>query len=106
MFQKISDGEQSLWKRRGGGLSIFSVENFCLKVPKNFISIEKIYASKNFVVPKHFVEEPFCAVFLEKIRRKNLKVAKKCMDKKRGGVSHFSVEIFFSQFRQFSYRNT
>ena len=52
-------------------MSRFSVEIFCLTVPKNF------------------VEEPFCAVF-------QLLVAKKFMDKKGGGGS--SVKIFSGKF--------
>ena len=53
------------------------------------------FPSKNscLTVPKHFVEEPFCAVF------QKFPVAKKFMDKRGGGgegVSRCSVENFLS----------
>ena len=59
VFQKISDGEQSLWKRRGRGEYRYFPSNFfCLKVPKSFVvepfslslvsGIEKSYASEGY----------------------------------------------------------
>ena len=66
-------------------MSQFSVEIFCVTVPKSFVGqtfsvsllsgLEKIYASEGYVmsqfsvdiscltVPRIFVGEPFCAVF-------------------------------------------
>ena len=58
--------------KRGRGVSRFSVEFFCLTVPKNFAA------------------EPFCAVF------QKFPVAKKFMDKRGEGVSRCSVEHFLS----------
>ena len=70
--------------KRGGGVSRFSFEFFCLTVPKNSVGepfsvslisgVEKYCASEGYVtiflrivfcltVPKNFVGEPFCAVF-------------------------------------------
>ena len=67
--------------KTGTGVSIFSVEFFCLTVPKNFAA------------------EPFCAVF------QKLPVAKKLMDKRGGGGSlkMFRRKFFVSQCRKFPY---
>ena len=86
-FTKFLVSKNLMGKRGGGeGGSIrISVENFCLRVPKNFVEepfrVSKFLVSKNvsdkrgggnhdflsklfcLTVPKHFVEEPFCAVF-------------------------------------------
>ena len=95
------------------GLSRFSVENFCLTLPKNFVG-EPVYVSPSFryrkiigiregggsvsilrrkrfclTVPKNFVGEPFFVsqnFWYRKIFRR------------RGGVSGVFVEIFLSHF--------
>ena len=54
-------------------MSRFSVEFFCLTVPKDF------------------VEEPFCAVFQKISGSENF------MDKKEGGVSRFVLKILVSK---------
>ena len=64
--------------KRGRGVSRFSVEFFCLTVPKNFAA------------------ESFCAVF------QNFPVAKKFMDKGGGGsLKMFRRKFFVSQCRKF-----
>ena len=65
----------------GGGVSRFSVDFFCLAVPKKFAG------------------EPFFALF------RNIPVAKKILDKS-GGVSRFSVENFLSRSAEKSRRCT
>ena len=75
---------KSLWKRSGwGAYRYFPSNNFCLKVPK------------------HFVEEPFSAVY-QKIAG-NEKVYGK---KGEGGVSKYSVGKNFSQIAETFRRGT
>ena len=58
--------------KREGGVSRFSVEVFCL------------------TMPKHIVEEPSVLCF------RKIPLAKMFMDKREGDVSRFSFEIFLS----------
>ena len=96
--------------KKGGGREYhdFLSKNFCLTASKNFAGqpfsvslisgIEKLYASEGYVtilrrkifvsVPKHFVEELFCAVF------RKISGSEKFMDKREGEVSRFSFESF------------
>ena len=69
-FRKIRVAKNFTDKRGGGGVSRFSVEFFCLTVPKNFVGNPSVLCFRNFPL------------------------AKKFMDKRAMGVSRFSVEIF------------
>ena len=62
-FRKILLAKKFMEEKWGGGVSKNSVENFCLKVPKNFggesfslsiiSGIERIYASEGYVTIFH-----------------------------------------------------
>ena len=90
--------------RGWGGLSRFSVENFCLTVLKIFAGqhfrvsqisgIEKFYAQGGYVTNfcKNFFESQYRIISLKYLSvlcyRKNV-IAKKFMDKSQGEVSRF-----------------
>ena len=83
VFQKLSGSEKKVMDKKGGA-SRFSVESFLSNSAEKFVvepfsvslisGTEKIYASQGYLtifrrkffcltVPKHFVDEAFCAVF-------------------------------------------
>ena len=82
---------QSAKKGRGGTLKSFF--KFGYREKLCFRGICHNITSKTFclTVPKHFVEEPFYAVFWKKSG------SEKVYGYKRVGVSKFSVESFLSQ---------
>ena len=108
VFQKTS-GSEKFSDKKGGGASRFSVEFFCITVPKNLIGepfsvslnsgIEKLYASEGYVTifrRKNFVSQ------YQNISKRNrsvlcfskFPVAKLFWIRRGGGVSRFSVEFF------------
>ena len=53
----LLSGIEKLWIRRGGGVSIFSVEKFCRKVPKTSWRNPSVLCFGQFAAAKKFMDQ-------------------------------------------------
>ena len=114
MFQKTAGSDKVYGKKGEGGISKYSVEKFLTQIAETFrrgtlnsfisFGYRKCLCFRGFchdfpskyfclTVPKHFVEEPFCAVF------QNYSGSEKFYGKKGGGLGDYlnlSLKLFLS----------